>query len=156
MKISTTRFGMLDIDDREAITFPQGLVGFAEETSFVMLRPRPSSAVAWLQSTRTDWLALPVVGLESLAIDLDEESLRKAVQAANIAADEAFAALAVVNAPPGAEATVNLLAPIVVNAETRRGAQVLADGLGGSTQHPLVLRPRELKPTPVDAVSVSP
>jgi len=151
MKISTTRFGVVEVEDGEAITFPLGLIGFAEETTFVMLRPRPSSAVAWLQSVKTDWLALPVVGLESLAIELDEEVLRKAVQGANIAADEPFAALAVVNAPAGEEATVNLLAPIVVNAETRRGAQVLVDTLGGSTRHPLVLRPRELRPTPVES-----
>jgi flagellar assembly factor FliW len=36
--------------------------------------------------------------------------------------------------------TVNLVAPIVINSETRMGAQVLIDGSEYSTQEPFVLR----------------
>ena len=32
-----TRFGALDIDDSNAIHFPNGLIGFPEETLFVLL-----------------------------------------------------------------------------------------------------------------------
>jgi flagellar assembly factor FliW len=142
MRIATSRFGTLDLDDGDAIAFPTGLIGFSEETSFVILRPKTTSAVAWLQSTKTGWLALPVVSLDALDFDVDDEVLVRAAKFAGIAGDqESVAAMVVLNAPAGGQATVNVLAPIIVNAETRRGAQIMVEGMNGSTRQPFVLRP---------------
>jgi flagellar assembly factor FliW len=50
------------------------------------------------------------------------------------------AVMAVLCASAGQPATVNLLAPIVVNVRSRKGAQILLEGTTFSTNEPFVLR----------------
>jgi flagellar assembly factor FliW len=149
MKVQSSRFGTIELDDREVIHFPRGVIGFPDETSFVMLRPRPESPIAWLHSTRTSWFALPVVSADALQADL-HGTISEATKAAGIAStDQPYAVMAVLNAPgAGAPASVNLMAPIVVNAETRQGAQLLLESSNYSTQEPFVLRTAEARPNP--------
>src|SRR5258706_5269676 len=149
MKVQSSRFGTIELDDKEVIQFPAGVIGFPDETSFVMLRPKPESPVAWVHSTRTSWFALPVVSAEVLLADLGSK-VSEATKASGIAStDQPCAVMAVLNAPGGgAPASVNLMAPIVVNAETRQGAQVLLESSNYSTQEPFVLRTVEVPSTP--------
>jgi flagellar assembly factor FliW len=114
-----------------------------------MLRPRPESPIAWLHSTQTSWFALPVVSADALQTDISG-TLSEASKASGIvASDESFAVMAVLNAPgAGAPASVNLMAPIIVNAETRQGAQLLLESSNYSTQEPFVLRTAEVRSNP--------
>src|SRR5882757_2283985 len=141
MKVQSSRFGTIELSDDEVINFPAGLIGFPDETSFVMLRPRPDSPIAWLHSTQTSWFALPVVSAEALDVDLGG-TVTEATKTAGIgSSDEPFAVMAVLNAPgAGVPPSVNLMAPIIVNAETRQGAQLLLETSSYSTQEPFVLR----------------
>ena len=140
MKVQSSRFGTIELSDDEVINFPAGLIGFPDETSFVMLRPRPDSPIAWLHSTQTSWFALPVVSAEALEADLG--GISEATKSAGIgSSDEPFAVMAVLNAPgAGVPPSVNLMAPIIVNAETRQGAQLLLETSSYSTQEPFILR----------------
>jgi flagellar assembly factor FliW len=149
MKVQSSRFGTIELDDQEIINFPAGLIGFPDETSFVMLRPKPDSPIAWLHSTQTAWFALPVVSAEALQADLGG-TISEAGKASGIVANhESFAVMAVLNAPgAGAPASVNLMAPIVVNADTRQGAQLLLETSNYSTQEPFVLRSADVRSNP--------
>jgi flagellar assembly factor FliW len=149
MKVQSSRFGTIELDDHEVIRFPAGLIGFPDETSFVMLRPKPESPIAWLHSTQTSWFALPVVSAEALQTDIGG-TISEATKAAGlVSSDEHLAVMAVLNAPGGgAPASVNLMAPIIVNAETRQGAQLLLESSNYSTQEPFVLRTVEARPNP--------
>ena len=149
MKVQSSRFGTLELDDQEVIRFPAGLIGFPDETSFVMLRPKPESPIAWLHSTQTSWFALPVVSADALQADLGG-TLTEATKASGlVSSNEPFAVMAVLNAPgAGVPASVNLMAPIIVNAETRQGAQLLLESSNYSTQEPFVLRTVEARPNP--------
>jgi len=141
MKVQSSRFGTIELSDDEVINFPAGLIGFPDETSFVMLRPRPESPIAWLHSTQTSWFALPVVSAEALEADLDG-TLSQATRAAGVISnDDPIAVMAVLNAPgAGVPPSVNLMAPIIVNAETRQGTQLLLESSNYSTQEPFILR----------------
>jgi flagellar assembly factor FliW len=145
MKIDSTRFGTLDLDDNAQICFPHGIVGFPNERCFVLLRRRPTSAVGWLQSTMNPALAFPVVSLDALEIEYPDHSIEQAAAESGISNTiESIAVMAVVSAPGGgAPATVNLLSPIIVNADTRTGAQVLLEKSRYSTQEPFVMRQAE-------------
>jgi flagellar assembly factor FliW len=141
MKVQSSRFGTIEMDDTAVINFPAGLIGFPDETSFVMLRPRPESPIAWLHSTQNSSFALPVVSAEVLQADLSDTVSEASKAAGLLASDEPFAVMAVLNAPGGGiPASVNLMAPIIVNAETRQGAQLLLESSSYSTQEPFVLR----------------
>ena len=139
MKVMSSRFGTIELDEQQVINFPAGIIGFPDETSFVMIRPRPESPIAWLHSTQTSSFALPVVSAEALETDIGDTVFEASQAAGLVASDEPFAIMAVLNAS-GARASVNLMAPIIVNAETRQGAQVLLEGSNYSTQEPFVLR----------------
>jgi flagellar assembly factor FliW len=84
--------------------------------------------------------------VEALALPIPENEVSEAIECAGFDANvDACAVMAVLYvAPNGGEATVNLLAPIIVNAQTRRGAQVVLEKSSFTTSEPLLL----LKPEP--------
>ncbi len=129
MKIETTRFGTVDIDENEFINFPTGLIGLPQDRSYVLLSRREGSPIGWLQSTTSPWLALPVISAEALVTEYTEESLLHIINHVRRAGTQDPCAVMLVMNPgagPGM-ATVNRVAPIVVNAESRVGLQVLLE-----------------------------
>lgn len=142
MQIHTSRFGTLDLNDGDLIRFPAGIIGFPAERGFVLLTRRERSSVGWLQSTMTPWFALPVVSVSALAGDYSTASVEGSVAELGIEFKPQTCAIMVVlhvaTAPN--RPTVNLVAPIIINSETRVGAQLLIEGSTYSTQEPFVLR----------------
>lgn len=136
MRIESNRFGGMDLDEADAITFAEGLVGFPDEDTFVLLRHRESSPIGWLQSTRTPSFALPVVSLEALEAEFDVGLLGDDFDA------ERVSVMAVLSAGGGL-ATVNLLAPILVDVETRQGKQTILTASDLTSQTPFALRKRD-------------
>ena len=50
MLIQTTRFGEVEIQDQDILTFPSGMLGFSAERHFVMIEDEMGSPFQWLQS----------------------------------------------------------------------------------------------------------
>jgi flagellar assembly factor FliW len=140
MKIETTRFGSLELDTQKIIHFPHGLIGFPEEKSFVMVNHRGLDTLAWLQSTSSPGIALPVVGVQAFAPHYPDVSLEDAARRAGLeGAPDDMAALVVLCATPQAPVTVNLMAPIIVNAATWTGVQVILEGTKFTTREVFVM-----------------
>src|SRR3954470_3871861 len=126
MHIATTRFGSVEVPDENLIHFKSGIIGFQRETRFALIPHGQSTLIAWLQSVNTPGLAFPVVSAHGLVSDYPDVPIKPLVDKAGIpgsGADE-FAVLAVLCASQLQPATVNLLAPLLINADTRQGAQV--------------------------------
>jgi flagellar assembly factor FliW len=142
MRIQSQRFGEFEIDPRDIIHFPEGLIGFTEDQKFVLVRHRESSPIGWLQCVTRPDLALPVVSVDALA--LQDTTIISAARMENGASQKEngpeYAVMAVLCAPPGQRATVNLLAPIVVDVRSHKGAQIILDGTTYSTAEPFALR----------------
>ena len=154
MQLKSGRFGTIEVEDGKALSFPKGLLGFPEEQSFILLRPQAGSPVRWLQSVRSPALSFPVVSVESLMVD--QAYVDAALVSAGHKADavQSSGVMVVLTAPAGGNpATVNLLAPIVVNADTRTGAQVIIEGTPYTTKEPFVLRAASI---PAKAATTSP
>jgi flagellar assembly factor FliW len=151
MRVASDRFGEIEVEDGSPIRFPHGLIGFPDEKCFVLLRRRPGSPLGWLQSVASAGLAFPVVSAEALAYDYPDVPVAEAAARSGIGGSaESLAVLAVLCAPGGGmSATVNLLSPIVINADTRTGAQVFLESSRYSTQERLALRPAEVEHPPV-------
>ena len=139
MQINSQRFGVVDLEDDAVLSFPSGIIGFPREQAFVLIPHQGSNYLAWLQSVHNPALAFPVVSAHFYGETYPDVSVVGPAHAAGIqgaAAD--FAVLVVLCAPIGQPATVNLMAPIVVNSETRTGAQVILDGSRFSTREVFV------------------
>jgi len=135
MQIESTRFGTLEVGDDRVIRFPRGLLAFPEEHEFVLVQHRGSSAIAWLQSSKTPSLALPVVSAQALANGYPDVPLADAARRAGLDGQEDdLAALVVLSAGEGTPATVNLAAPILVDASRWTGVQAILEGTNFSTR----------------------
>jgi len=142
MIVESERFGTVDIDEADLIQFPAGIIGFPGEHHFVMIQTRESALVGWLQSVTSAWFALPVVSLDVIDVDMTHFDLTDIAKQAGLSGREAtLAVMVVLNVSALAGASVNLVAPIVVDAETRSGAQILLDATKYSTQEPFLVRP---------------
>lgn len=135
MHIKSQRFGVVELDDDAVLNFPEGIIGFPKERSFALIPHHGSTYLAWLQSLNKPELAFPVVSAHYFSDRYPDVPVSPAAHAAGVqGTEEDFAVLVVLCAPIGQPATVNLLAPIVVNSETRRGAQVILEGSRFSTR----------------------
>jgi flagellar assembly factor FliW len=140
MIVRSDRFGAVEIDEKDTLRFPTGIVGFPDESLFVLLRRQDSRYVGWLQSAKSSHLTLPVVSAHALNPKFPDVDLSEHLARAGLGSHtEEVAILAVLAAPPNEPATVNLMAPIIVNARTRVGAQVMLEGTHFSTHEAFIL-----------------
>lgn len=134
--IEETRFGTIEVDEASVLTFPNGLVGFPEQTAFVLLERANGKMVAYLQSLVTPALAFPVVDAADFA-SYPEPSVEKLAASAGLEGNE-LALLVIVAARPETKTLeANLLAPIIVEMGSRKCAQVVLDARKYSAAHSL-------------------
>ncbi len=126
IRLISTRFGDIEVDEAKAIVFPRGLIGFPNARRYVLLYPGGRGKVAWLQSLEVSGLAFPVVDGGLLGDDYPRPGPVQLAQEAGIGATD-LAILVVVAAQKGAGLIANMLAPLVVDLETRSGAQIVLD-----------------------------
>ncbi|MCA9625934.1 MAG: flagellar assembly protein FliW [Myxococcales bacterium] len=126
IRIRSTRFGDVDVADEATIVFEGGLFGFPQETEFVLLEHPDSKDFGYLQSKRTAWLAFPVMDATLLAPAYPVPNPSVIAEAAGLGTKE-LAMLLILIADAQGSIEVNLLAPLVIDLETRKGAQVMLD-----------------------------
>ena len=138
MKIETSRFGTLTLNDQDLLHFPQGLLGFSHLTEFVILEHK-TGPFRWLQATQDPDIAFVVL---ELALLVDDYQLRLDDVDLEVLGVEAFtpedvAILSIINVSKPSQPTANLLAPVCIAAESRCGVQIVQHHAGYSTRHPL-------------------
>ncbi|WP_084201321.1 flagellar assembly protein FliW [Geobacter pickeringii] len=147
MKISTARFGALDIDENKVIAMPEGMLGF-DEKRFVLLTPPNLGPFCWLQAVDNPDLAFVVVDTKNCIPDytlrLTAEEFEKLQLAEN--GEAIFLAIVTMSSDPFA-ITVNLQGPIVLNPERMIAKQIVLEGGKYSTKYPF-FRPDGAAATP--------
>jgi flagellar assembly factor FliW len=130
MRVESRKFNtVMDLEDDSVILFPHGLIGFADETEFVLIEREQSPRIAWLQSVHNPDLALPVVSGHELDEEYPDVPIEGAMYSDRLAPLDADTALMVVlTCEAGMVPTVNMVSPIVVDAKTRTGTQVILQG----------------------------
>jgi flagellar assembly factor FliW len=138
MRVAGTRFGEIELDEAKTIVFSRGLIGFPEAIRYVLLEPRGPGHVAWLQSLDVPELAFPVVNGAAIAGSYPDPAPAKLAHDAGIAASD-LAVLVIVASTKGKGLVANLLAPLVVDLESRSAAQVVLDPTRYAAAVPLLL-----------------
>lgn len=138
MKVTTKPFGAIDVDERQRLHFPYGLLGFEGMKEWVLLdAARPP--FYWLQSTEAPELAFvlidPRVFRPGYAPEVDAEELREiGVESPADALD--FAIVSIPDNP--AEMTANLQGPLIINRHSRLGRQAVSLNPGLEVRHPIL------------------
>lgn len=139
MKISTTRFGEVEVNEDAIFKFVLPMIGYENEDKFILIDHSKNSPFKWLQSVNSPQLAfvmtsaiyfefeyvidIPDSAVEKLQIDSTEDIL-----VMNIAV--------IPNSNPRA-ARVNLLAPVILNTAKRTAGQIILSGSGYDVNFPI-------------------
>lgn len=148
MKLDTTRFGTIDIKEKQIIEFSDGLYGFEKESRFIFLpfNPNVESPMEWMQSIVSPHLAFvitdPYLYVPEYKLKLLEDDKKKV----GLELDESFLTRSIVTIPENyTEMTANLVAPLVINSSKNLAKQFVLTSMEYDTRHYLL--PEEMRTT---------
>ncbi len=135
MRVNTERFGDIDVTDDNILCLPSGIIGFPKLNRVLIIDHEENSPFRWLQSADDPELAFviidPMVLVKDYPLDKLRDSLSKGEEP-----PENLAVAAITTVPPApSPITVNLVAPVVFDADKRVGAQVILSDNRFSTRH---------------------
>lgn len=137
MDVLTTRFGMVDVDERRLITFPAGLLGFIAYKTYALLQPDDHGAFLWLQSVEAPELAFVVTDPTLWVSNFQVPIRREQMAELGLESLEEAQVFAIVN-KYDRTVTANLQGPLVVNVGARRGMQLVLAEKRWTTRHEIV------------------
>lgn len=133
MKAETRIFGTIDIADDKIITLNKGMIGFPELQHFSLIfdeeRGIDTFSIMWLQSMDDGDIAFPVIMPTLIKPDyapsVNDEILSPLGE---LTTDNTYI-LTTVTVPSNIERiTSNFQAPIIINTDNNKGAQIIVEG----------------------------
>jgi len=127
-RIRTRPFGEISIDERQIISFPEGIPGFDYIKAFALLDSVDEySPFKWLQACDEENIAFVVIRpadfLEDYAPDIPQSDI-ESVGAASIDELLIFSIVTIPEDP--SKMTANLQGPVIINPENRIGRQAIS------------------------------
>ena len=124
MKVNTKVFGEVDIEESKILHFPHGIIGFPELTEFALIHDSEKEgvcAVRWLQSMQEPAFAMPVMDPLAVKTDYNPEVEDELLKPLGVLNPEEILVLVTLSVPKEVtKMSVNLQAPIIVNAEEKK------------------------------------
>lgn len=127
IKLTSTRFGELEVEDDDVIQFPVGIPGFEDKHRWILVGDE-DNAIMWLHNADDGSLALPVTTPEAVKSDYNAKIPRESLEQIGEMNMKDVILLIVVAIPPGRpwDMTANLRAPILVNMASKIATQAIA------------------------------
>jgi len=129
LKVKTTRFGELELNPSDIITFHEGLLGFDKLTRYFIVDPGDSTLILWLQSVEDEKIAFPIIEPKIFKPDYIAKLLPADLNGLELENLNSAKLYSILTIPANVvEMSANLKAPIVVNNAKKVAKQiVLAD-----------------------------
>jgi flagellar assembly factor FliW len=143
MLVRTVNFGDLDVPEDKIISFKEGLPGFPGIHHFTLLELDEIEPFQYMQSMDNPPIAFLVIN--PFLVDQDYKFDLSPADMEDIGSHDTadVSVYAVATVPENPEkATLNLMAPIMVNEVNRCGKQVILHDSGYSVKHPLFKAPK--------------
>ena len=127
--IFKTKLGEMDLSEKEIITFEEGIPGFDHLRKFAIVSVARTEPIKWLVSLEDKDVALPIIDPWIVRLDYHVDISEKDVQDLGIEKNEDVSVWCVVVIPKDKpdDATINLLAPIVVNMKNGKAKQIIME-----------------------------
>ena len=142
MKIKTTRFGTITIQEEKIITMPYGMLGFPDMRRFVILQHKEHSPFFWYQSVDDPLLAFVITSpfLFKPDYEVDTGSIVKEMSWNEEGEKNNLELYVVVNIPKGSpdKMTANLIGPILINNNARQAVQMVISNSPYTHKFPLI------------------
>lgn len=135
MKVATKPYGFIDVDERQKIFFPSGILGF-ESSRYYILLDAAQQPFYWLQSLDILEIAFvlidPKIFRPDYALEVSDEELEEL----DIRSSEEILNFVIVTIPENpSKMTANLQGPLIVNKRTRVGRQSISTNPQWKTRH---------------------
>ncbi|MFP5492093.1 MAG: flagellar assembly protein FliW [Bacteriovoracia bacterium] len=129
MKVKTTRFGELELNPSDIITFHDGLLGFDQLTKYFVVDPGDSTLILWLQSIEDEKVAFPIIEPKIFKPDYIAKLLPADLNGLDLETLSNAKLYSILTIPANVvEMSANLKAPVVINSAKKVAKQiVLAD-----------------------------
>ncbi len=139
MNIKTDKFGEIEIDENLIFDFVEPIIGYDNLRKYVLVEHSENSAFKWLQSVEEPSLAFPVSSPAFFDIDYQFEIPTDKAEKINLTTVESLISLNIVTIPAQnpRKATINLLAPIIINAANKQGMQIILSNSNYPVRCPL-------------------
>ena len=137
--VETSRFGAVEVRSEAVITMAGPILGFPAARHFFLKCHSDNSPLMWFQSMEEPNLAFVVIDPRYILADYQpplKPGLLKSLEAAD---SSSIDLLVILSIPSGGEGTItaNLMAPLVINTETRLVAQPLFESSGYDCRWPV-------------------
>lgn len=149
IRITTGRFGDIEVDERTLLMMPSGIIGFPHATRYVILDHDRPAPFKWLQAVDDPDLAFVIMDPGDLPCDYPILLQPQDVADLNLQAPSEAAVFVIVTirGPDPRGITANLRGPVVVNERTRFAKQlILSDDL--PTRFPVGAEPSTMPTKP--------
>ena len=137
MIIQSKAYGSVEIDDRQRIVFPFGILGFEQLKHYALL-DAAQQPFYWLQSLDVRELAFVLINPAIFRPDFTVKVLAEELEEIGLGSvtDENALIFAIVTIPENqAKMTANLQGPIIINKELKEGRQFINTDSRWKTKH---------------------
>lgn len=142
MRVDTKYFGEIEIGDEKIIHFDDGILGFEDYKDYTILydiEADGKSFFSWLQSVDEKMLSFPIVNPLKVDENYNPTVNDEMLKPIGSYSDEDIAIFLLATIPQDVkEASVNMRAPLIINASTRKGIQLILDGQEYEIRHKLI------------------
>jgi flagellar assembly factor FliW len=143
VKVRTTRFGELEVNPSDLISFTEGLFGFENLKKYFVVDPGDSTLILWLQSTEDEKVAFPIIEPKIFKPDYIAKLLPADLNGLELESLQTAKLYSILTIPGNVtEMSANLKAPIVINSAKKIGKQIVLQDSKLSVKHEMY---KELK-----------
>ncbi len=131
MLVKTKHFGEIELEEDKILSFDQGILGFVDCKKYAIIYDNDSGErpdITWLQSLEEPAIAIPVVSPFLIRPDYNPTVEDALLSSLGEVTPENLVVLVSVTVPSDiTRISANLRAPFVINADTKKGCQVIVD-----------------------------
>ncbi len=130
MLVQTKFFGEIDLPEEKIVTLERGLIGLEQYKKYTILYDceKEEANISWFQSVEEPTLALPVIKPWLVKEDYNPVVEDELLTGLGDLTEENLVILLTMTVPEDIkQMSVNLMAPIIINADTRKGTQIVVE-----------------------------
>jgi flagellar assembly factor FliW len=137
VKVKTSRFGELEVNPNDIITFNDGLLGFENNKKYFVVDPGDSTLILWLQSIDDEKIAFPVIEPKIFKPDYIAKLLPADLNGLDLDSLTNARLYSILTIPANnvTEMSANLKAPIVINSAKKVAKQIVLQDSKLSVKH---------------------
>jgi flagellar assembly factor FliW len=138
VKVKTTRFGDLDVNNQDVITFKEGILGFDNLKRFFIVDPNDQTLILWLQSIDDEKVAFPMIEPKIFKPDFIVSLLPAEMLSLNLESINDASIYTVLTIPSNVtDMSANLKAPIVINSKMNTARQIVLQNSKLEVRYPM-------------------